>query len=124
VRTGRLIRVHRGVYAVGHEALSDRGRMIAALLAAGPGAVLSHRTAAYHWRLLPSMPQLPDVSLTDRAPRTRENLRVHRAKRLDITTHRGLPVTTPLQTIAQLAPADRAPQSKAARPAGQPPGAR
>ena len=32
----RLIRVHQGVYAVGHEALSDRGRMIAALLAAGP----------------------------------------------------------------------------------------
>ena len=47
VRTKRLSRVCQGVYAVGHEALSDRGRMIAALLAAGPGAALSHRTAAY-----------------------------------------------------------------------------
>jgi hypothetical protein len=82
--------VHRGVYAVGHEGLSDRGRMIAA----GPGAALSHRTAAYLWKLLPSMPPFPEVTLTDRAPRRRENLRAHHAKRL------GLPVTTPLQTIA------------------------
>ena len=49
----RLIRVHRGVYAVGHEALSDRGRMVAALIAAGPGAVLSHQTAAYLYQLIP-----------------------------------------------------------------------
>jgi hypothetical protein len=107
VKHGRLIRVHQGVYAVGHEALSERGRMIAALLAAGPGAALSHRTAAYHWKLLCSMPRFPDVTLIDRAPRRRENLRVHHAKRLDVTTHEGLPVTTPLQTIAQLAPPDR-----------------
>ena len=107
IARGRLIRVHRGVYAVGHEALSDRGRMIAALLAAGPGAVLSHRTAAYHWRLLSSMPQFPDVTLTDRAPRRRANLRVHHAKRLEITTLQGLPVTTPLQTIAQLPSSER-----------------
>jgi very-short-patch-repair endonuclease len=103
----RLICVYQGVYAVGHEALSDRGRMIAALLAAGPGATPSHRTAAYHWRLLCSMPQFPDVTLTDRAPRRRPGLRIHQAKRLDVTTHQGLPVTTPLQTIAQLAPPER-----------------
>jgi hypothetical protein len=107
LKHGRLIRVHQGVYAVGHEALSDRGRMIAALIAAGPGAALSHRTAAYHWRLLASMPQFPDVTLTDRAPRRRPGLLIHRAKRLDVTTHQGLPVTTPLQTIAQLAPPER-----------------
>jgi hypothetical protein len=53
------------------------------------------------------MPQCPDVTLTDRAPRRRENLRVHHAKRLDVTTHQGLPVTMPLQTIAQLAPPER-----------------
>jgi very-short-patch-repair endonuclease len=53
------------------------------------------------------MPQFPDITLTDRAPRRRENLRVHHAKRLDVTTHQGLPVTTPLQTIAQLAPPER-----------------
>ena len=63
-KRGRLIRIHQGVYAVGHEAISDRGRMIAALLAAGPGAALSHRTAAYLWSLIPSMPQFVEVTLT------------------------------------------------------------
>jgi very-short-patch-repair endonuclease len=104
---GRLIRVHQGVYAVGHEALSDRGRMIAGLLAAGPGAALSHRTAAYLWKLTPSMPPFVDVTLTDRTPRRRANLRVHHAQRLDTTTHQNLRVTTPLQTIAQLAQPER-----------------
>jgi len=107
VRTRRLIRVHRGVYAVGHEALSDRGRMIAALLAAGPGAFLSHRTAAYLWKLIPSLPPFIDVTFTDRIPRRRPGLRVHQAHRLDTTIHQGLPVTTPLQTIAQLPPDER-----------------
>jgi hypothetical protein len=107
VACARLIRVHQGVYAVGHEALSDRGRMIAALLAAGPGAALSHRTAAYLWKLIPSMPPFVDVTLTDRTPRRRENLRVHHTQRLDTTTHQNLRVTTPLQTIAQLAQPER-----------------
>jgi very-short-patch-repair endonuclease len=102
VRSRRLIRVHQGVYAVGHEALSDRGRMIAALLAAGPGAALSHRTAAYLWKLIPSMPPFVDVTLTGRTPRRRHGLRVHQAQALETTTHRGLRTTTPLQTIAQL----------------------
>jgi very-short-patch-repair endonuclease len=102
VRCGRLIRVHQGVYAVGHEALSDRGRMIAALLAAGPGAALSHETAAYHWSLIPSLPPFIDVTLTDRTPRKRAGVRVHRAQRIETTTHKGLRVTTPLQTLVQL----------------------
>jgi putative AbiEi antitoxin of type IV toxin-antitoxin system len=107
LRTRRLIRVHRGVYAVGHEALSDRGRMIAALLAAGRGAAISHRTAAYLWKLISSMPQFVDVTLTHRAPRTRGNLRVHRARTCEVTVHEGLPVTTPAQTIAQLKGTER-----------------
>jgi very-short-patch-repair endonuclease len=107
IARGRLIRVHQGVYAVGHEALSDRGRMIAGLLAAGPGAALSHRTAAYLWKLIPSMPLFIDVTFTDRTPRSRGNLRVHHAQCLDTTTHRRLRATTPLQTIAQLPPEER-----------------
>jgi very-short-patch-repair endonuclease len=107
LRTRRLIRVYQGVYAVGHQALSDRGRMIAALLAAGPGAALSHRTAAYLWKLIASMPQFVDVTLTDRAPRTRGNLRIHRARQLDVTVHEQLLVTTPAQTIAQLTGTER-----------------
>jgi hypothetical protein len=102
VATGRLIRIHRGVYAVGHEDISDRGRVIAGLLAAGPDAAASHRTAAALWKILPSMPQLIEVTLTTRVPRQREGMRIHQALRLDTTRHEGLPVTTPRQTLRQL----------------------
>ncbi|MGH2952804.1 MAG: type IV toxin-antitoxin system AbiEi family antitoxin domain-containing protein [Solirubrobacterales bacterium] len=46
VRAGRLHRIHRGVYAVGHRGLSNEGRWMAAVLACGPDAALSHRSAA------------------------------------------------------------------------------
>src|SRR5215211_2770942 len=52
VRAGRLHRIHRGVYAVGHRRLSDEGRWMAAVLACGEGAVLSHRSAAALWGML------------------------------------------------------------------------
>jgi anti-sigma factor ChrR (cupin superfamily) len=54
VANGQLHRVHRGVYAVGHTVLTTRGRWVAAVLAAGPGAVLSHASAAALWELRPS----------------------------------------------------------------------
>ena len=47
--SGRLHEVHRGVYALGHAALTPRGYDLAAVLASGPGAVLSHRSAAALW---------------------------------------------------------------------------
>ena len=56
VRAGRLHRLHRGVYAVGHRSLSWRGRWLAAVLAAGDGAVLSHPSAAALWRFLRPIP--------------------------------------------------------------------
>ena len=102
VTTRRLIRIHQGVYAVGHEALSDRGRMIAALIAAGPGAALSHQTAAYLWKLISSTPPFIHITCTDRRPRNRLGIVVHEAKRLETTKRDGMTVTTPLQTIAQL----------------------
>jgi hypothetical protein len=46
---GRLQLLYRGVYAVGHASLGREGRRLAAVLACGPDAVLSHRTAAAHW---------------------------------------------------------------------------
>src|SRR6187200_3214926 len=52
VKRGRLHRIHRGVYAVGHRGLSLDGRFIAAVLACGEGAVLSHGSAAVLWELL------------------------------------------------------------------------
>lgn len=48
-RTGRLHRIHRGVYAVGHRKLAREGHWMAAVLTYGPEAVLSHRTAAALW---------------------------------------------------------------------------
>jgi very-short-patch-repair endonuclease len=107
VRGRRLIRLHRGVYAVGHEALSDRGRIIAALLAVGPGAVVSHTAAAYVWKLIPSLPPFVHVTLIDRVPRRRRGIAIHQASRLDTTIHQQLPITTPAQTLAQLPPPER-----------------
>jgi predicted transcriptional regulator of viral defense system/very-short-patch-repair endonuclease len=49
LRNGRLHRLYRGVYAVGHRALSKQGRWMAAVFAGGPGAVLSHLSAAALW---------------------------------------------------------------------------
>src|SRR4051794_31854498 len=52
VVAGRLHRIHPGVYALGHKALSLEGRLLAAVLYAGPGAALSHASAAHWWGLI------------------------------------------------------------------------
>jgi hypothetical protein len=103
VRIGRLRVVHRGVYAVGHDAIPIRGRLCAALLVAATHSALSHRTAAYLLTLLPSMPAFVDVTTTGRAPRNRPGLVFHHAKALEATTRHGLPVTTPIRTLRDLA---------------------
>jgi len=56
VRNGRLHPVHRGVYAVGHGALTLHARFMAATLACGPAAVLSHRSAGALWGFSPGRP--------------------------------------------------------------------
>jgi hypothetical protein len=102
---GRLRRVHRGVYAVGHGILRREGRWMAAVLACGPGAVLSHRSAAACWELLPSAASLIDVT----AALSRAGvpgIRLHRSRSLDArdtTSHRGIPVTTVSRTLLDLA---------------------
>ena len=104
VRTGKLIVLQRGVYAVGHAALTDRGRMRAALVAAGPTAVLSHRTAAALWKFAPSMPPFVEVTVTRRGPRSRRGLIVHATRNPpDVRTLHSLPVTAPLRTLVDLA---------------------
>jgi very-short-patch-repair endonuclease len=107
VRAGRLIVLYRGVYAAGHGALSKRGRLRAALIAAGPTAVLSHRTAAILWRLTSRMPPFVEVTVTRKGPRTRPGLIVHETRRpLDVGTIRSLPLTAPLRTLIDLAPTE------------------
>jgi len=102
-RTGRLHRVHRGVYAVGHPRLLPRGRLWAAILACGD-AVLSHRSAAALWDLLPA-PARVEVTTLRRSAST-PAIRVHRSRTLterDRTTHEGLPLTTVPRTLVDLA---------------------
>jgi very-short-patch-repair endonuclease len=79
---------------------------MAAVLAAGSEAALSHRSAAALWRLLPSVPGVIDVSIPHRLTRSRQRgIRIHRSRTLtsaDKTRRRGIPVTTPARTIADL----------------------
>lgn len=107
VAAGRLHRVHKGVYAVGHSGLSQEGEWTAAVLACGAGAVLSHRSAAELWELV--KPFGGPIHVTVRTPggrARRRGLRTHRSPSLpDVaTTHfRGIAVTTPARTLADLA---------------------
>jgi very-short-patch-repair endonuclease len=105
VEAGRLHRIHRGVYAVGHRRLTLEGRFMAAVLAAGAGAVLSHHSAAVLWRIL----ELPSVPLHVTAPRRggrgRRAFTLHRASlEADaVTVKDGIAVTTPARTLIDLA---------------------
>jgi len=105
VKAGRLHRVHRGVYAVGHAGLSREGQRLAAVFACGPDAVLSHGSAAALWDLLPS-PSLVHVTVPTRAGRRRRSgLRIHRTTTLlrsHVTRRHAIPVTNPSRTLADL----------------------
>jgi very-short-patch-repair endonuclease/predicted transcriptional regulator of viral defense system len=106
-KQGRLRRIHHGVYAVGHRVLTVNGHRMAAVLAAGPGAVLSHASAAALWEIRPTSATRIDVSVRTPAGRAkRRGLRVHRVPTLrddEITEHQGIRVTTPSRTLLDLA---------------------
>jgi Transcriptional regulator, AbiEi antitoxin len=118
IRSGRLHRLHRGVYAVGHESLRGEAYWIAAVLAAGPGAVLSHASAAALWGLRPSASALVDVTVPTRSGRTRrQKIRIHRSGHLppdEVTRRLGIPVTTVARTLLDLADAVSTQQTKRA----------
>ncbi len=101
-RAGHLHRVHRGVYAVGHRALAVEGRLAAALLYTGPGAMLSHITAAWWWGVWRMEPRVIHVS-TDRRRKSTTDVRVHGQRAVQRTHHRHLPVTTVAQVLLDLA---------------------
>jgi very-short-patch-repair endonuclease len=104
VREGWLHRIHRGVYAVGRAALTAEGRWLAAVLACGDGAVLSHRSAAALWGLRPSRAGVVDVTVPGDVARGRAGIAVHRpAPPTEATVERGIPVTTPARTLLDLA---------------------
>jgi very-short-patch-repair endonuclease len=102
--TGHLHRVHLGVYAAGHPRLSPRGRLWAAVLAGGPGAVLSHRSAAAVWGLRPDNRPVVEI-ISPRRLRHRPGITTHQAalEAADRTSHDGLPVTAWPRTLLDLA---------------------
>jgi very-short-patch-repair endonuclease len=104
---GRLHRVHRGVYAVGHRVLSADGHRIAAVLGCGPGAVLSHRSAAAAWGIRPTDRERIEVSARGQTGRRGPaEVELHRPRALgdpDVTTLRGIPITTVARTLVDLA---------------------
>lgn len=103
---GRLHRIHRGVYAVGHPGISRYGRWMAAALACGEGAAVSHRSAAELWGLLRPIGGPVDISVPGDAGRARRSgirLRRRVALRSGVVTRRyGIPLTKPAQTIVDL----------------------
>lgn len=103
-KDGKLHRLHRGTYAVGHEALSWEGRLLAAVLANEP-AVASHKTAAWIWGLLRTRPGTFHLTAPTRRHR-KEPFVVHfaRLEPEDVTTVNGIPVTSPARTVLDLAP--------------------
>ena len=103
VRTGRLWRVHHGVYCVGRPAVTRHERAMAAVLACGRGAALSHRPGGALWEMGLRWPELMEVTAPSR--RRRPGIRVHCSPLdpRDVTRQYGIPVTTPARTLLDLA---------------------
>lgn len=101
IACGRLHVVHPGVYAVGYRRPTDAARWAAAVLAAGDGAVLSHRSAAALWGLRPSA----HVEVTVPGDRRPSGFIVHRSALPadEVTVRAGIPVTTVPRTLLDLA---------------------
>ncbi|MGH2840751.1 MAG: type IV toxin-antitoxin system AbiEi family antitoxin domain-containing protein [Solirubrobacteraceae bacterium] len=107
IADGRLRPVHRGVYAVGHTARSGRAELMAAVLACGEGAVVSHQSAAHLLALTRSRPARPHITVPTTAGRKRPGIVIHRVTTLhalDATTWHGIPTTTVPRVLLDLAP--------------------
>ncbi len=102
LRQSHLHRRLPGVYALGHSSGETEAELAEALLYAGPGAMLSHATAAWWLGLLDEQPRTIQVS-TPRLCRSQPGIRIHQRRGTDRVWHRGLPTTTLPQTLLDLA---------------------
>jgi very-short-patch-repair endonuclease len=104
LRRGGLHRFHRGVFAYGHRAITIESRWMAAVLAFGPEAVLSHRSAGQLWGLVPRSRIRPEVTRPRHAA-GRPHLVVHQASlpKDEVVRVRGIPVTSVPRTMFDLA---------------------
>jgi very-short-patch-repair endonuclease len=122
VHRGHLHRLYRGVYAVGHRRLSVRGRWMAAVLAGGPNAVLSHRAAVALWELRPTPSGPIDVTVGRRTRKGHPGLRIHNVRNLlpdDRTNVDGIPVTSVHRTLLDFAEVARYQQLRLALDAAE-----
>jgi very-short-patch-repair endonuclease len=97
VDAGHLHRIHRGVYAVGHTKLTLAGRRMAAVLAGGPEALLSHRSAVAHWGLRPTPSGKIEVTVPGPHRTGPAAIRIHNVRTIDPAdraVHDGIPVTS------------------------------
>lgn len=104
-RGGRLHLLHRGAYAVGHPAVSRQGRCLAAVLASGAGAMLSHESAAWLWGLITRWPDDLDVTVPRRG-HAKADVEIHHSTILrdaDRAVVEGIPVTAIPRTLLDLA---------------------
>ena len=105
VKSGEWVTCHAGVYCIGPRRDGPVSRAAAAVLACGPGAALSHASAASLWGFLPQWTFPLEVTRDSR--RTRPGITTHRCrtlKRRDVTRQLGVPATSPERTILDIAP--------------------
>jgi very-short-patch-repair endonuclease len=106
IARGRLHSVWRGVYAVGRPQLTPHGLLLAAVLSCGPEAALSHEDAAALWEIRPCSGGDIHVSIPSGTARRRPGIVLHRRRSLtpaDVTQCHGIPVTTPICTLVDIA---------------------
>jgi very-short-patch-repair endonuclease len=106
VATGRLHPISRGVYVVGRPDLTPKSRWMAAVLVCGEGAALSHRSAAELWGIGYEEKKRIDITVRRECRIRRPGLKVYaRAKltRRSVVVRDRIPVTTPIQTLIDLA---------------------
>lgn len=104
IAAGRLLPLNRGVYAVGHRVIPREGRWMAAVLASGPDAVLSHWSAAALWGIRPNSRSIIDITASQKSRSWKGIRRHHSALPADeIRVEEGIPVTTVPRTIFDLA---------------------
>jgi very-short-patch-repair endonuclease len=106
IASGRLHPAWRGVYAVGRPQLGRHGRWMAAVLASGPDAALSHGSAAALWGFGTERDALVEVSVPAGRRGRLRGIRVHRRTRAvltDLAIHDGIPLTSPVRTLIDLA---------------------
>ncbi len=105
VASGRLHRRHQGVYSVGHAVLTQKGRWMAAVLACGDGAALSHGSAGELHAVRRSDSLHIDVIVPGRRTQEHAGIAVHRPRRLEpdeLVCIDGIPVTTLARTLLDL----------------------